>query len=264
MGLRPDQLEKEMYVVSRGRVYHGFYGYRVIALGLPAFWLFVPWLYFPVISSLGESIYGFIASRRMNLLSCHSQCQIGGVEETKVDGSPRRTGAFRELRYSLSLSGIILVVVLSWLYHVEFYPFTSWDVYSSSDVSGKVTYLKVFGRDESGKIFRARLEDGIGAVSYDARYSRVIQKCFGRPADVAICKKFLAANAKVYNHNAFTGRKLTHYELQKWTWDFQDNPYDSNYGKLTDRFDLQINTGSSPKDKTDDGPNLAIPVKTNG
>jgi hypothetical protein len=199
---------------------------------------------------VGASIYSFIAGRRMTLLSCHSHCQVKTVKQIKVNGFSKKVSVFQELRCPLSLSGVVLVLFLCWFYHIEFYPFTSWDVYSYSDVSGKVTYLKVFGRDESGKNFRARLEEGIGAVSYDARYSRVIQKCFGKPADISICKKFLAANAKVYNHRAVLGGKLTHYELEKWTWDFRHHPSDPNYGELTDRFVFEITRGNAAKEKT--------------
>ena len=250
LNLKPGNLEKEMYVISRGRAYHGFYGYRAIALALPAFWLLAPWLFLPVVSSLGASIYGFIARNRMKLFSCDSHCPVQPVEQIGVVGVAPRNSAFREFRYSLALSGIVVVAFLCWFYHVEFYPFTSWDVYSYADVSGRVTYLKVFGRDESGKTFRARLEEAIGALSYDARYSRVIQECFGQPADVSICKKFLAASASVYNNRALPGGKLTHYEIQKWTWDFRNNPSDPNYGKLTERFAFEINTGRAPREKT--------------
>jgi hypothetical protein len=91
--------------------------------------------------------------------------------------------------------------------------------------------------------FPARIEDGIGALSYDGRYSRVIQKCFGQPADVDVCKKFLTANASAYNKRALPGGKLTHYEIQKWTWDFRNNPSDPKYGNLTDRLILEIKPG---------------------
>ena len=114
---------------------------------------------------------------------------------------------------------------------------------------GTVTYLKTFGRDESGKTFRARLEEGIGAVSYDARYLRVIQRCFGQPADVSVCQAFLAANASAYNKRAFPGSKLTQYEIQKCTWDFRNNPTDPNYGGLSERFIFEINTGMAPREK---------------
>lgn len=100
--------------------------------------------------------------------------------------------------------------------------------------------MKVFARDESGVISPARLEDAIGALSYDGRYSRVIQKCFGQPTDVNVCKKFLTASASAYDKKAPPGGKVTQYEIQKWIWDFRKNPSDPQYGNLADRFILQI------------------------
>src|SRR5439155_6197869 len=105
LNLTPDNLEKEMYVISRGQAYHGFYGYRVIALALPAFWLLAPWLFFPLLSSLGASIYGFIARNRMKLFRCDSHCPVQPLQQIGVVGIAPRKSAFREFRYSLVSSG---------------------------------------------------------------------------------------------------------------------------------------------------------------
>jgi len=240
LNLNPANLEKEMYVVSRGQAYHGFYGYRLIALAVPVFWLFAPWLFVPLVSSLGASIYGFVARNRMKLLMCDSHCPVQPSEETGAVGVAAKNSVYRGFGYTLAVSGITVIAFLVWFYHVEFYPFTSWDVYSYSDTSGRVTYMKVFARYESGMIFPARLEDGIGALSYDGRYSRVIQKCFGQPTDVNVCKKFLTASASAYDRKAPPGGKVTQYEIQKWIWDFRKNPSDPQYGNLADRFIFQI------------------------
>ncbi len=249
LNLKPDNLEKEMYVISRGQAYHGFYGYRVIALALPAFWLLAPWLFLPLVSSLGASVYGFTARNRMKLFRCDSHCPVEPLKEDGGVGAAAKTTVYQGFGYALAVSAITIIAFVVWFYHVEFYPLTSWDVYAYSDTSGRVTYVKVFARDEHGVSFPARLEDGIGALSYDARYSRVIQKCFGQPPDVDVCKKFLAASASVYNNRALPGGKLTHYEIQKWTWDFRNNPSDPDYGKLTDRFAFEINTGRALREK---------------
>ena len=47
VNLKPGNLEKEMYVVSRGQACHGFYGYRRLALAVPAFWVLAPCLFYP-------------------------------------------------------------------------------------------------------------------------------------------------------------------------------------------------------------------------
>jgi hypothetical protein len=146
----------------------------------------------------------------------------------------------RGFRFALSTSGIILVSLIFWFYYVEFYPFTSWHLYSYTDNSGKVTYLKVFAQYESGQTARARLEDTIGAVAYDGRYWPAIQKCFGKTSDVEICKKFLAAAASAYNRKAPPDGKITQYQIEKWIWDFLSHPPDPQYGNLVERFILDI------------------------
>jgi predicted DCC family thiol-disulfide oxidoreductase YuxK len=249
--LESANLEKEMYVVSRGEAYHGFYGYRAIVLAVPLFWLMAPWLFLPIVSSMSAWIYGFIARHPMNPFNCDSHVPRQAMEGVGVASFPHRNSAFREFRYSLALAAIVLVTAVCWRYHVEFFPLTSWDVYSYSDVSGKVTYVKVSGRDDSGKTFHARLEDGIGALSYDARYSRVLQNCFGRPAAVDVCKKFLTASASAYNKKVLPGRRLMQYEIQKWTWDFRNHPTDPQYGNLTDRFVFAINGRDSAVNLTE-------------
>ena len=294
LNLKPADLEKEMYVISKGRVYSGFYGYRSLALALPAFWPIAPWLFLPGISSLGGWIYRYVARNRRNLLLCDSHCAVRPSAEAESTGGsyeirpgPALLGAVavagvsmfasepssvetirtnkdsqklsiganldaikrghntgndasRGFRFALSTSGIIVVSLICWFYYVEFYPFTSWHLYSYTNNSGKVTYLKVFAQYESGQTSRARLEDTIGAVAYDGRYWPTIQKCFGKTSDVETCKKFLAAAASAYNRKATPNRKITEYQIEKWIWDFLSNPSDPHYGNLVERFILDI------------------------
>ena len=63
------------------------------------------------------------------------------------------------------------------------------------------------------------------------------------------CKKFLTAAASAYNKKAQPGERVTQYELQLWRWDFLSYPSDPNYGKLTDRFAFEINTGRALREK---------------
>ena len=76
VNLKPGDLEKEMYVISRGQAYCGFYGYRRLALAVPAFWPLAPWLFLPGIPSLGVSVYGYVARNRLKFLWCDSHCPV--------------------------------------------------------------------------------------------------------------------------------------------------------------------------------------------
>jgi predicted DCC family thiol-disulfide oxidoreductase YuxK len=250
LNLAPKDLQEEMYVIFRGQAYRGFYGYRRIALALPALWLLVPWLFLPGISSLGALVYGYVARHRLKFLWCDSHCPVQPPEEGESAKVTPTSDAPRGFGYALAASGIILVALLCWFYRIEFYPFTSWHLYAGSETSGKVEYYKVFGRHESGASSPARLEDGIGALALDGRYTPFLTKCFGEgPSDVEICKKFLSASASAYNKKARPGGRMTQYEIQAWTWDFRSYPFDPHYGNLTDRFVFEINTGRALREK---------------
>jgi predicted DCC family thiol-disulfide oxidoreductase YuxK len=253
INLAREELEEEMYVVFQGKPYRGFHAYQRMALTLPAFWPVAPWLFLPGISSLGVLAYGYVVRNRMNFLRCDSHCRVEALVSDQT-GKVTATGeAARGFGYPLAVSGIIVVGLLCWFYRIEYYPFTSWHLYEEVETSGKVEYKKVFAQHESGIISRARLEDTIGALALDARYSRHIQKCFSKsPGDVEICKKFLGAAAAAYNKKAQPSARITQYEIQVWTWDFLSHPDDPNYGKLTDRFTFEVNTGRALRDKEPD------------
>jgi predicted DCC family thiol-disulfide oxidoreductase YuxK len=262
----PD-LEGEMHVICRGQAYHGFDGYRRIALALPASWPLVPWLFLPGISSLGALVYGFVARHRHPLLQCDSHCPVQPAEAGETAQGTTTGDATRGFGSAIAVSGIILMLLLIFYYRIEFYPFTSWtSLYTSSNTSGKVRYKKVFAQYESGVSSPARLEETIGALAWDARYSRFLAKCFQDQLEaVAICKRFLSAAAAAYNKRALPGERITHYEIQSWTWDFLSYRFDKNYGNMTERFILEINTGRALREemtvaehsRTDSAPPLA-------
>jgi predicted DCC family thiol-disulfide oxidoreductase YuxK len=250
LNLARKDLEEEMYVIFRGKAYRGFYGYRRIASALPVLWPLAPWLFLPGISSLGALVYGYVAHNRLKFLWCDSHCPVQPSVESESAKAATTDDAARGFGYPLAISGIIVVALLCWFFHIEFYPFTSWHLYSNLDISGKVEYRKVFAQHESGVSSRARLEETIGALALDNRYAPHLDKCFEeQPSDVEICKKFLSAAAAAYNKKAQPGERVTQYEIQVWSWDFLSYPSDPNYGKLTDRFAFEINTGRALREK---------------
>jgi predicted DCC family thiol-disulfide oxidoreductase YuxK len=265
LNLTLQDLEEERHVLFRGQAHRGFDGYRRIALALPVSWPLVPWLFLPGISSLGALIYRYLAHHCLTLLRCNSHCPVQPAEAGAAAQGTTTGDVTRGFGYALAVSGIILVALLCWFYRIEFYPFTSWHLYSGSDTAGKVEYRKVFAQHESGVSSRTRLEDTIGAIALDNRYSPFLDKCFeDRPEDVEVCKKFLSAAASAYNKKAQPGEGVTQYEIQVWNWDFRAYPSDANYGHLTRRFVYEINTGRALREITfgdhsraDSAPSLA-------
>ena len=213
-------------------------------------WPLAPWLFLPGISSLGALVYGYVARNRLKFLWCDAYCPAQPSEEGESAKVTTIGDAASSFGYVLAVSGIIVVSLLLWYYRIEFYPFTSWHLYSNLDTSGKVQYKKVFAQHESGVSSRARLEETIGALALDARYTPHLEKCFEEwPGDVEICKKFLSAAAAAYNKKAQPGERVIQYEIKVWIWDFLSYPSDPNYGKLADRFAFEINTGRTLREK---------------
>jgi predicted DCC family thiol-disulfide oxidoreductase YuxK len=261
LNLALQDLEEEMHVLFRGKLYRGFDGYRRIALALPVLWPLAPWLFLPGLSALGALVYGFVARHRLTLLWCDAHCPVQPAEAGEAAQGTTTGDGIRGFGAAVAVSGIILVASLLWVYQIEFYPFTSFShLYSTASTSGKVEYKKVLARHKSGVSARARLEETIGALAWDARYSRFLARCFQeRPADVAICKTFLRAAAAAYNKQVPPGERVTHYEIQVWHWDFRASPFDPNYGQWIDRFVYDITTGRALRETTfEDGSRAAV------
>ena len=146
-----------------------------------------------------------------------------------------RAGFGTRFPFAAALSLVVFVTAACWLQRVEFYPLSAWQLYAMLDTSGKVSYYKVMGHYDSGRVSTVRLEEGIGALALDGRYSVALNKCFASAADVSICEKFLAASASAYNARRPPGDRLTHYEIQTWTWDFVSEPRDPEHGRLQKR-----------------------------
>jgi predicted DCC family thiol-disulfide oxidoreductase YuxK len=250
LNLRPEELEKAMYVISEGRSFTGFYAYRMISLAVPVLWPLVPFLFLPGASVLGAVIYRFIARNRLKPATCASSCP----REVSATGTLTFTPPSSNPRYNLSfgLAIAILIAVMGsiWALKIEYYPLTAMPMFTGVRRS-VVTYFKTLGHRESGAISPIYLEDSLGAVSVNSRYEPLFDFCFSdKPHDLEICKKTLSVLGIAYNKKTPPGEKVTQYEIQRWTWDFVSNPQDSNYGTLDARMVFDISSSSITRQDT--------------
>jgi predicted DCC family thiol-disulfide oxidoreductase YuxK len=237
LNLAPHALEKDMFVISRGRAYGGFYGYRVMALALPLLWPVVPLLFLPGISFVGTRIYTYVADHR---LRCNPHCATEPFDTVPAAVVPLKTGYF--LGYASGITCLAAIMLLCWVQRFESYPLTDMHMFSERRNS-LVTYYKVMGHYESGVISPTYLEDTIDGMSMNGRYESLFDLCFGSPRDLDICKVWLAALASGHNEKAPRGKKLTAYEIQKWTWDFRSNALDHQRGDIADGVIYKISEG---------------------
>jgi len=238
-----------MYVISRGQAYVGYYGYRVMAPALPAFWPLVPLLFVPGVSWVGERVYGYIARNRLALLHCDSHCPVPSTNGDSAIVSQVADESY-SLRYAWLMSCFSVVMAVSFTYRVEFYPvMTAWHLYAGLNYSGKISYFKAIGHQASGTIVPVRLGDTIGALRWDGRDSALMKRCFTDHSDekgrsvnknLDTCHKFLKVSGSMYNKNSPPGGKIAQLELQEWSWDFRSNPSDPEHGKVRNRVVVEI------------------------
>ncbi|MDE3041919.1 MAG: DUF393 domain-containing protein [Nitrospirota bacterium] len=253
LALTIEDLDREMYVISGGKAYIGYYGYRVLALALPAFWPLCPLLFFPGVSWVGERVYGYIARNRLALLKCDAHCPSMPVGASTSPVLSQTTDRPLGLGYAGLISGFCIMMAISFLYRVEYYPLTAWHLYAALNTSGEITYYKVLGRQASGAVVPIRLEEAIGALRWDGRYIPQLKKCFGGvldeknrmvSRDLEVCHKFLTASGIVYNKKTAPDRMISQLEIQQWLWDIRASHFDPEHGKVTDRVVVEIEPSS--------------------
>jgi predicted DCC family thiol-disulfide oxidoreductase YuxK len=250
LNLRPEDLEKAMYVISEGRSSAGFCAYRMISLAVPVLWPLVPFLFLPGASVLGAVMYRFVARNRLKLATCDSSCPLEVSATGTLTFAPPSSSPRYNLSFGLAVAGLIAVMGSIWALRIEYYPLTAMPMFTSVRRS-VVTYFKTLGHRESGAISPIYLEDSLGAVSINSRYEPLFDFCFSnKPRDLEICKKTLSVLGIAYNKKTPPGEKVTRYEIQRWTWDFVSNPQDSNYGTLDARMVFDISSGSITRQDT--------------
>jgi predicted DCC family thiol-disulfide oxidoreductase YuxK len=229
--LQLDRLEKEMAVVSRGRVSWGFFAYRALSGALPALWIAAPLLRVPGASRLGAWVYRNVAVRRPR---CIEACATEPAAAPAAFASELTT--MQRFGYVLSIAALTVVMSVAFHYRIEFYPFTAMQLFTGLQGS-TVTYFRVMGTRQSGERTRVRLEDGIAALRFNQRYRiAAYEHCFGQPAEKDVCRKFLSATMAVYNQKSAPRDRFTSLEVNKWLWDFRSSPDDPMRGRIAERY----------------------------
>ncbi len=157
--------------------------------------------------------------------------QLVFVDWSKVRAAttvPQPTRAARDgALFPLAVSAMVVALALVWVFRVEFYPLTGWPMYSYRELSAEVVYMRVYGRDESGAVFRAYISNAIPALA-GTRALPYVRKCFDPidGGDIHLCRGLLSAAAGAYNRTAPPGRRIVQFQIQKWSWDLRAFPRD--------------------------------------
>ena len=216
-------LDREMYVVSDGLARAGLDGYRRMARELPILWGPGLLLSLPLVSRIGRRVYATVATQRKSLIACDRTCE----PEIAVP-APAATSQFVHTVCAFSTLGLLGLLVFCWGFRIEYYPFTTMQMYSALNKSGQVEYIKVLAHFNDGSISETKFE-WIGAMA-DSRYRRVISDAFGSEDAQERASKFLDASLARANLAPSPGRAVRFFEIQKWKWDFRREPNSATHG----------------------------------
>jgi predicted DCC family thiol-disulfide oxidoreductase YuxK len=245
VNLDPVELEKAMHVVWRGRVTSGFEGCRTIATALPLFWPIVPLLYLPGLSHGGAAAYRWLARNRMAFHTCgpDGACAIPGASATlpRTAAEPRELSLLRKLLGPLVITGLLSVLLAVWVARVEWYPFTSVQMFSTYDDSGVVTYYKCYATDAFGNRYEAPLEKMGRGVS---RYRPILSGAFYNEDGRRKCIEMLQFCGTTHNA-AYPKNPVVKLEVERRAWDFVRHRNDPQYGAVVDRLAVTFDAAAA-------------------
>src|SRR5262245_37455923 len=171
---------------------------------------------------------------------CDEACEVDSVSASGRE-MPGLTTTQR-FGFVWGLAGLATLMAVVFFNKIEFFPLTSMQLFTGLKTS-TVVYYRVIGEYRSGERKPARLEDGVAAFRFNARYMQLVEDCFGGPAEKEICRKYLTANIAAYNKRVSPEQGLVGYEIDKLTWDFHVSD-DPGHGQVADRYVLP--PGESP------------------
>ena len=233
-GVAAAALEHEMLVTVGRRSYSGFEAYRALAVALPALWPLAPWLFIPGVPALGRIVYRYVARRRFALAACNEACATDAAPAIAPAPKPAARAPI-VIGYAVAIAVTVALQAFVWLNRIEFYPFTSVQMFGGRPGT-VVTYYKVVGHWRSGRASQLNIEDTIAFLSINSRYEPLYDWCFGNDEQLVVCRKLLSILGTAYNQKTAAADPLAGIEIQRWKWDYGAKPRDPHFGDLDARF----------------------------
>ncbi|PYL16947.1 MAG: hypothetical protein DME30_08150 [Verrucomicrobia bacterium] len=139
---------------------------------------------------------------------------------------------------------MIVASLLGWVWHVEFYPFSSWHMYANPERKGPIFYYKLVATLENGSSIVVSSRDYSPAVMPTSRF--MLLRAFRGRGRSKTLDEFLASYVQRSNRNLAFGSTISHIEVQRWRWNYVVDPNDPRFGWVTDIYPFDAPAEASP------------------
>lgn len=124
---------------------------------------------------------------------------------------------------------------------IEFYPVTTWGMYSDRTKTSVVEYTWFRGIDSAGRTVAVRFEDAFGALRFNRTYD-IIPRAFD-PKTQGEVHAMLARYAEIHNRESPATERLAAIELDLRAWDFIAEPDHPEHGRSIKQFVHRVAAG---------------------
>lgn len=147
------------------------------------------------------------------------------------EAARRPTGwnAFVPAAVLLVASAYVCCIVV----RAEFYPLTTWQMFSHRVETSAIRYQKLLARHGDQPPVEARPEQQIG-VLWDTRYRDLMWPAWQTEEAERGLHALLRTCAAEHNRASAPEDRIVAYELELWEWDWRAAPDDPSYGKVID------------------------------
>ena len=157
----------------------------------------------------------------------------------KGEGSPRAAHHGKERRpvplvAFASMAIMIAGLFVIWVFRIEYYPVSSWHMYSKRESNTPIFYYKMVATLEDGRSITLPRRDYCPAVMPNSR--TILHKAFNKSSQSGSFDQFLSDYVERRNRKLAFGSPISSIEVQRWKWNYAVDPHDPRFGWITHRY----------------------------
>src|SRR2546430_3064636 len=139
---------------------------------------------------------------------------------------------------------MVAIFFVAWVWSVEYYPLSSWNMYSYAQRKGPLHYLKVIATLENGRSIVIPTRDFSPAWLPSGR--DILARVFRTTRHSAKFDSFLSFYVQRRNRNLMFGSLIKRMEMQIWRWNYLVDPNDPRFGWAIGVYPYDVPSKPSP------------------